>query len=129
MDHGSAPSDKGSIRSVILIVEDETLPRLYLGEVLERAGYQVVSAANADEAIEVLKSRDDIHTIITDINMPRSMDGLRLAAAVKDRWPPIKIIIATGKEAPRREEMPVDSQFLPKPYAPDRVLAAVRLVY
>jgi two-component system, response regulator PdtaR len=129
MDHGSAPSDKGSIRSVILIVEDETLPRLYLGEVLERAGYQVVSAANADEAIEVLKSRDDIHTIITDINMPGSMDGLRLAAAVKDRWPPIKIIIATGKEAPRREEMPVDSQFLPKPYAPDRVLAAVRLVY
>jgi two-component system, response regulator PdtaR len=129
MDHGSAPSDKGSIRSVILIVEDETLPRLYLGEVLERAGYQVVSAANADEAIEILESRDDIRAIITDINMPGSMDGLRLAAAVKDRWPSIKIIIATGKEAPRREEMPEDSQFLPKPYAPDRVLAAVRLVY
>jgi CheY-like chemotaxis protein len=63
---------------------------------------------------------------ILDINMPGSMDGLRLAMAVKDRWPPIKIIIATGKDAPRREEMPTDSQFLPKPYAPDRVLAAAR---
>jgi two-component system, response regulator PdtaR len=57
------------------------------------------------------------------------MDGLRLAAAVRDRWPPIKIIIATGKQAPRRDEMPIGSQFLPKPYAPDRVLAAVGQVY
>ena len=98
-------------------------------EILEYAGYQIVSAANADEAIEILESRNDIRVLITDINMPGSMDGLRLAAAVKDRWPPIKIIVATGKDAPRREEMPMDSQFLPKPYAPNRVLAAVRLVY
>jgi two-component system, response regulator PdtaR len=115
--------------SVILIVEDETFVKYYLEEILEYAGYQVVSAANADEAIEILEPRNDIRVLITDINMPGSMDGLRLAAAVKDRWPPIKIIVATGKEAPRREEMPMDSQFLPKPYAPDRVLAAVRLVY
>jgi len=100
-----------------------------LEEILEYAGYQIVSAANADEAIEILESRNDIRVLITDINMPGSMDGLRLAAAVKDRWPPIKIIVATGKDAPRREEMPMDSQFLPKPYAPNRVLAAVRLVY
>jgi CheY-like chemotaxis protein len=115
--------------SVILIVEDETFVKYYLEEILEYAGYQIVSAANADEAIEILESRNDIRVLITDINMPGSMDGLRLAAAVKDRWPPIKIIVATGKDAPRREEMPMDSQFLPKPYAPNRVLAAVRLVY
>jgi len=76
-----------------------------------------------------LESRDDIRVLITDINMPGSMDGLRLAAAVKHRWPPIKIIIATGKEAPRKDEMPMDSQVLPKPYVPGRVLAAVRLIY
>jgi CheY-like chemotaxis protein len=108
-----------SIMSVILIVEDETLVRFYLGEILEYAGYQVVSAANADEAIEILESRNDIRVLITDINMPGSMEGLRLAAAVN----------ATGKEAPRREEMPIDSQFLAKPYVPDRVLAAVGLTY
>ena len=115
--------------SVILTVEDETLVGDYLGEILERAGYQVVAAANADEAIEILELRDDIRVLITDINMPGSMDGLRLAAAVKDRWPPTRILIATGKEAPRREDMPMDSQFLPKPYAPERVLAAVGLIY
>jgi two-component system, response regulator PdtaR len=73
--------------SVILTVEDETLLSAYLGGVLEDAGYQVVAAANADEAIEILEARDDIRVIITDINMPGSMDGLRLAMAVKDRWP------------------------------------------
>jgi two-component system, response regulator PdtaR len=112
--------------SVILTVEDETLLSAYLGEVLENAGYRVIAAANADQAIAILEARNDIRIVITDINMPGSMDGLRLAAAVKDRWPPIKIIIATGKGVPRKEEMPRDSQFLPKPYAPERVLAAVR---
>jgi two-component system, response regulator PdtaR len=112
--------------SVILTVEDETLLNAYLGEVLENAGYQVVAAANADQAIEILEARNDIRIVITDVNMPGSMDGLRLAAAVKDRWPPIKIIIATGKSALRKDEMPGDSQFLPKPYSPAKILAAVR---
>jgi two-component system, response regulator PdtaR len=112
--------------SVILTVEDEPFLSVYLSAVLEDAGYSVIAAANADQAIEILEARNDIRIVITDVNMPGSMDGLRLAAAVKDRWPPIKIIIATGKDAPRKDEMPRDSQFLPKPYAADRVLAAVR---
>ena len=112
--------------SVILTVEDETLLSAYLGEVLQDAGYRVIAAADADEAIAIFEARDDIRIVITDINMPGSMDGLRLAAAVKDRWPPIKIIIASGKAAPREDEMPRDSQFLPKPYEPNSVLAAVR---
>jgi two-component system, response regulator PdtaR len=112
--------------SVILTVEDETLVSAYLGQVLKDAGYQVIAAANADEAIEILEARDDIRIVITDVHMPGSMDGLRLAAAVKDRWPPIKIIIASGKVALRQDEMPKDCQFLPKPYAPHAVLGAVR---
>jgi DNA-binding NtrC family response regulator len=115
--------------SVILAVEDETLVKDYLTDILEEAGYQVVSAANVDEAIEILGSRNDIRILITDVNVPGSMDGLRVAWVVKDRWPPIKIIIATGKEPPRSETMPIDSQFLPKPYLPHRVLAAVGPVY
>jgi CheY-like chemotaxis protein len=112
--------------SVILTVEDESLLSVYLGEVLEDAGYRVIAAANADQAIAILEARNDVRIVITDINMPGSMDGLRLAVAVKDRWPPIKIIIATGKGAPRKDEMPRDSRFLLKPYSPDGVLAAVR---
>src|SRR5271155_3117467 len=99
--------------TVVLTVEDEFLLSEYLREVLEGAGYRVIATGNADEAIAVLEARHDIRIVITDVNMPGSMDGLRLAAAVKDRWPPIKIIIATGKDAPRKDEMPKDSQFLP----------------
>jgi len=73
--------------SVILTVEDETIVSAFLGEILENAGYRVIAAANADEAIAILEARDGIRILITGINMPGSMDGLRLAAAVKDRWP------------------------------------------
>jgi len=112
--------------TVILTVEDEPLVSQFLGWVLEDAGYEVVATANADDAIEVLESRSDIRLVITDINMPGSMDGLKLAAAVKGRWPPIKIIVSTGMGKPKDEDMPAHSQFLSKPHVPDRVLAAVR---
>jgi len=81
--------------------------------------------AIADEAIAVLERRSDIHTIITDINMPGSMDGLRLAAAVRDRWPPIKIIVVTGHKPPELDELPSDSLFVAKPYTAERMIAAV----
>ena len=107
--------------TVILTVEDEPLISEYLGQVLKDAGYDVVGASNADEAIEVLEARDDIGLVITDVNMPGSTDGLKLAAAVRGRWPPIQIIIATGMGQPRGEQMPPRSQFLPKPCFPNRV--------
>jgi CheY-like chemotaxis protein len=110
----------------ILIVEDEILIGQYLGDVLRDAGYEVIAAFNADKAIEILESRSDVRLIITDINMPGSMDGLRLAAAIRDKWPPIKIIIATGKERPTGDQMPDGSLFLSKPYDPKAVISAVQ---
>ena len=112
--------------AAILTVEDEFLVREYLSALLEGSGYEVIAATNADEAIAILESRNDIRILITDINMPGSMDGLKLARSVRGRWPPIRIIIATGKGRPRDDEMPDDSLFLTKPYAADEVLAAVR---
>jgi two-component system, response regulator PdtaR len=82
----------------------------------------VIPTHNADEAIAVLERRSDIHTIITDINMPGS---LRLAAAVRDRWPPIKIIVVTGHKPPELDELPSDSLFVAKPYTAERMVAAV----
>jgi CheY-like chemotaxis protein len=76
----------------------------------------VIAAADAAEAIASLESREDIRIVFTDINMPGSMDGLKLAAAVKDRWPPIELIIATGKGAPSKDQMPLGSLFIPKPH-------------
>jgi two-component system, response regulator PdtaR len=111
---------------VILTAEDEFLISEYLRVVLEGAGHRVIVTYNADEAIEVLESRDDIELVITDIDMPGSMDGLRLAAAVREKWPPVKLIIVTGKAMPREEELPSGSLLVAKPYNPARVLSAVR---
>ena len=80
----------------MLIVEDEFLLRMDAAEAIGAAGFEVIEAANADEAIEVLEARPDITVVFTDIQMPGSMDGLKLARAVRGRWPPIKIIATSG---------------------------------
>jgi CheY-like chemotaxis protein len=76
--------------------------------------------------LKVLQSRNDIRTIFTDIDLPGSMDGLKLVAAVRDRWPPVHIIVTTGMRAPHRDEMPANSMFIAKPYRSAEVLEAVR---
>jgi CheY-like chemotaxis protein len=114
------------VAPVILTVEDEFFVGEGLRHVLASAGHEVISTADADEAIEVLESRNDIGIVITDINMPGSMDGLKLAGAIRGRWPPIKIIITSGAGRPSDELMPARSQFVGKPHVPQEVLAAVR---
>ena len=109
---------------VVLVVEDEILIRELVSEELEVAGYIVVIANDADQAIAILEARQDIHLVFTDINMPGSMDGLKLAAAVRDRWPPVHIIITSGKIRPL--EIPANALFIPKPYAGENVVAAMR---
>ncbi len=108
----------------VLIVEDEILIRELVAEELEEAEYSVVAANNADQAIAILEARQDIHLVFTDIDMPGSMDGLKLAAAVRDRWPPVHIIITTGKVRPL--EIPANALFIPKPYVGKKVVAAMR---
>jgi two-component system, response regulator PdtaR len=111
----------------ILVVEDEPLLNLDISDALSAKGYEVIAVTNADHAIKALEFRHDIHTIFTDINLPGSMDGLRLAAAVRDRWPPVNIIVTTGMKAPRYDEMPANSIFIAKPYRNDEVLEALHL--
>jgi two-component system, response regulator PdtaR len=109
----------------ILTVEDEFLISEYLREILEGGGHEVIATFDADEAIEVLQRVGDIQLVITDINMPGSMDGLRLAAAIRDRWPPIRLIVVTGCAPPNRSELPRYSLFIPKPYGAAEILSAV----
>src|SRR4051794_17436448 len=110
---------------VILVAEDDTLINLMAVEELQRAEHEVISAYSADEAIETLESRDDIRLVFTDIDMPGSMDGLKLAAAVRDRWPPVHIIVTSGKHHPDQALMPAGALFLKKPYPAPRLLEAV----
>ena len=66
---------------VVLVVEDEPLLLMLAGEIVEDAGFEPILAHKADEAILILESRDDISIVFTDVRMPGSMDGIRLAAA------------------------------------------------
>jgi two-component system, response regulator PdtaR len=111
---------------VIMIVEDEFLLRLDSAETIEHAGFEVVQAANADEAIAILTARPDIHVVFTDIQMPGSMDGLKLARFVRDRWPPIKIIATSGQVVAGDDDLPAGSLFLPKPYRGPVLVSALR---
>ena len=114
-------------RAVILIVEDELLIRMNAVEMIEEA-YEVVEAANADEAIAILERRLDITVLFTDIQMPGSMDGLKLAAAVRDRWPPILIVATSGHVKLGPDDLPQGGRFLPKPYSPAEIMKTPREV-
>ncbi len=109
----------------VLVVEDEALVNNFTSSELRAAGCQVLTAYDADEAIRILEKRNDIDLVFTDINMPGSMDGLKLAAAVRHRWPPVRILITTGKSAPTSAQMPAGSTFIPKPYEIPDVLKAI----
>src|ERR1700751_4736697 len=84
-------------RPAVLVVEDEFLLRMDAADVIGAAGFEALEAANADRAITILEARSDVTVVFTDIQMPGSMDGLKLARAVRGRWPPIKIIATSGQ--------------------------------
>ena len=115
-----------SNRPVVLIVEDEFLLRMDAVDMIAGAGFEVVEAANADQAIQVLEARRDITVVFTDIQMPGSMDGLKLARAVRGRWPPIKIVATSGHLNVGQTDLPEGGRFLPKPYNPMQVEGVLR---
>lgn len=110
----------------VLVVEDETLGRMNIVLALEDEGFAVHQAAVADEAIEVLNTHLEIRLMFTDIDMPGSMDGLMLAAAVRDRWPPITIIVTSGHRHVNAELFPVQGRFLANLYNTSIVIGAMR---
>jgi CheY-like chemotaxis protein len=111
---------------VVLVVEDEFLLRMDAADMIAAAGFEVVAAANADEAIGILEARRDITVVFTDIQMPGSMDGLKLARAVRGRWPPIKIVATSGHVGVRETDLPEGGRFLPKPYSSTEVTGMLR---
>jgi CheY-like chemotaxis protein len=119
-------AQSGKNRPVVLIVEDEFLIRMNAVEMVSAAGFDVVEAENSEEAILILERRIDITVVFTDINMPGSMDGLNLAAAVRGRWPPIKIVATSGLRNVGIDDLPSGSRFLPKPYSRSQIVETLR---
>ena len=110
----------------VLVVEDEALIRMDIADQLERDGFFVFEASNADQAIVVLNAEPSVRIMFTDIDMPGSMDGLKLAAAVRDRFPPVQIIVTSGHRSVELSEMPAGSVFFSKPYQHAAVMASMR---
>lgn len=126
MSATAAEKPEGGVdRPAILVVEDEILVRLLIAEELRTAGFTVVEAANADEALTILQSATPIELVMTDVRMPGSMDGLDLAAAVRSMCPETKIIVASGHlpDWPARD---IVDAFFGKPYDPARVAKRVK---
>jgi CheY-like chemotaxis protein len=118
--------DQSHIPAVVLIVEDEMVLRMRAVDMVEDAGFRSIEAVDADEAIAILESRSDIALLFTDIQMPGSMDGLKLAHAVHERWPPIKIILVSGQLKLTNIDIPADSLFFGKPLEDGEVIAEMR---
>ena len=110
----------------VLVVEDEPLIRLGLASAIEEAGYEVAEAANASEAILVLESARGVRLVLTDVDMPGGMDGIRLAHYVRDRWSPVQLIVISGKVGVRPGELPPGARFVSKPYQEPQLLGLVQ---
>jgi CheY-like chemotaxis protein len=102
--------------AVVLVVEDNAIILMGAVDLVLAAGYIVLQARDADEAIRVLQSRDDIDLVFTDIQMPGTMDGLKLSHFIRKGWPPVKLIVASGAAILEESSLPKGSSFFSKPY-------------
>jgi two-component system, response regulator PdtaR len=112
-------------KPVILVVEDNELLRLHAAGLLEDHGFGVVEAENADAALKLLETRDDVRLLFTDIQMPGSCDGMDLARKVHARWPRILLVITSGHIKPAQTEIPDHGRFVGKPYRANELLGEV----
>jgi two-component sensor histidine kinase/CheY-like chemotaxis protein len=110
----------------VLVVEDEMMLRMRAVDMVEDAGFTPIEAVNADDALAILESRSDIELLFTDIQMPGSMDGLKLAYAVHQRWPLIKIILVSGQLKLTDDDKPADSRFFGKPLDVKQMIAELQ---
>lgn len=113
-------------RPLVLVVEDEPLLRMAALDMVEEAGFEPVEAADATEAVRILEARFDIRIVFSDIDMPRGIDGIKLAALIRNRWPPIDIILTSGHVDASEVDLPVRSMFFSKPYNEKVVVAAMK---
>ncbi len=115
---------------IVLIVEDEALLRMFAADLLREEGpFKVIEAASADEALTVLEATaESVRAIVTDVEMPGSLDGFTFTRIVEQAWPHIGVVVVPGRAAPGRDGLPAGARFLTKPYMPAELIEAVRSV-
>ena len=112
-------------RFVVLVVEDDPIIRMGALNIAIDAGFEALEAENADQAIRLLEARADIDVVFTDVVMPGAMDGIRLSHHIRDRWPPVKLIVASGKATIDARDLPAGARFFPKPYSEGTIVQAM----
>lgn len=112
-------------RYAVLVVEDDALVRAEVVDLCIEAGFTTYEAKNAAQAIRLLERHSEIRMLFTDVEMPGTMDGLKLARAVRDRWPPVTIMVTSGRVKVGKEDMPENGLFFSKPYPPDSIIKAL----
>ncbi|WEZ85042.1 response regulator [Rhizobium sp. 32-5/1] len=115
-------------RPVVLIVEDSALIRMGAVDLVLAAGYEALEARDADEAIRILELRNDIDLVFTDVQMPGTMDGIKLSHYIRDRWPPVKLMVASGAAILEESSLPSGSRFFSKPYDDHTITDAMALL-
>jgi two-component system, response regulator PdtaR len=110
--------DLGDHLAAILVVEDDALVRMVTSDILFEAGYHVIEAVNADEALILLEARPDIRLMVTDVRMPGELSGYGLARAVSLRWPNVAIVVVSGDTMPGNGDLPNGARFIAKPFQP-----------
>jgi len=114
------------LRPTVLVVEDEPVIRLSAMDMVEAAGCEAIGVLDADAAARLLETRTDIRAVFTDIHMPGSMDGLGLMRLVKDRWPCVPVLVASGITSIAPADLPSGVCFVAKPYLPLEIAVALR---
>ncbi|WAJ29519.1 response regulator [Antarcticirhabdus aurantiaca] len=109
----------------VLVVEDEALVRMVMVDELEEAGFRVIEADNADDGLAELERHQDIMALLTDIELPGSIDGVKLARITNERYPDAAVIVMSGRIRPGRQELPRHARFFGKPYRHAEVIEAL----
>jgi two-component system, response regulator PdtaR len=111
--------------NAVLVVEDEPLVRALAVDVLEEAGFDVLEASTADYALVVLRKREDICVVLTDVDMPGHLNGFQLARIVQDHFHRVRVVIVSGKARPNGGDIAPDAIFIPKPYKLNEIVRTV----
>lgn len=112
--------------TVVLVVEDQPMLRLAAVEMVELAGFIVVEAASAAQALRILETRSDVRILLSDIDMPPGLNGVELAVLTRDRWPPIEIILVSAYAVPPSATLPAGTKYFVKPYREGDVVEEIK---
>jgi CheY-like chemotaxis protein len=107
----------------ILVVEDEILIRALIAEELRLEGFSVIEADRADDALTYIKTGEQVDLVFSDIQTPGSINGLQLAQTLRDKYPDIPVMLASGNALPRH--VGIAEAFVPKPYDVTQTIALI----